>query len=72
MLDAQGEQIIQHAISYELPEVVPWVGKYDMPPDFVLSPWTPLYRNAEGIIHCWNRRYVFSESVLPPGDSGRR
>jgi hypothetical protein len=65
VIDDQGQELVTRTLDYQLPQVAPWMGQIQIPPDYVPAPWTPLYRNVDGVIHCWNRKYVFGNAPFP-------
>jgi hypothetical protein len=46
------------------PETPAWLGRYEVPTDFVPHPWTALQVEADTVT-CWGRRYVFGDAALP-------
>ena len=59
------KQSFRESVSYRIPPVPEWAGKYDVPEGFVPHPWTPLRIESGPTAVCWGRRYTFGHSPLP-------
>jgi hypothetical protein len=65
VVDTAGGGQLKQSVLYRVPPVPSWHGAYEVPEEFVPSPWSPLVVTNDVSAESWHRRYDFGSAPFP-------